>query len=94
MPDRTLKDLLKQYQETPEDEFLLLLVHDLRGPLSSMISASKLLITLLDDDTLDETQLRHLGRIMLKSTDNMRVVLDAAIAYDRQKRGEPVEDDE
>lgn len=94
MPDRTLEDLLKQYQETPDDDFLRLLVHDLRGPLSSMISASRLLITMLDDETLDKAELRHLAQIMLQTTENMRVVLDAAIDYDRIQRGEPAEDDE
>ena len=94
MPDRTLEDLLKQYNDMPDDEFLRLLVHDLRGPLSSMISASKLLTTLLDDETLDEAQLRQLGNILLKTTDNMRVVLEAAIAYDQVQRGESVDGNE
>ena len=94
MSDRALEDLLKQYRDTPDDEFLRLLVHDLRGPLSSMISASKLLITLLDDDTLDEAKLRQLGNILLKTTDNMRVVLEAAIAYDQLQRGESVDGNE
>ena len=88
MPDRTLKDLLAQYQDTSDDEFLRLLVHDLRGPLSSMISASTLLNTLLEGEDLDRAQLRELGQILLKTTDNMRTVLDAALAHDRIQRGE------
>lgn len=90
MPDRTLEDLLAQYQDTPDEEFVRLLVHDLRGPLSSMISAN----TLLENEELDHAQLRELGQILLKTTDNMRTVLDAALAHDRIQRDKAPEADE
>ena len=95
MVDRTPEELLTRFQNSADDEFIRLLVHDIRGPLSGMISATKLLNTLLSDcDCADADQLRELGQILQQTTDNMRAILDSAIEYDRIQRGEPLEDDD
>jgi hypothetical protein len=60
-----------------------------------MVSASKLLNALLADcDCNDVDQIRELGHILHRTTDNMRAILDTAIEYDRLQRGEPLEDDD
>lgn len=93
MPDRKQK-LLARFENTPDDEFIGLLVHDLRGPLGDIISAVRLLNTLIEEcDSVDQKHVRELGSILLKTTDNIRVILDAAIEYDRKQRGEATEDD-
>ncbi len=93
MPNRTEK-LLTRFEKTPDDEFIRLLVHDLRGPLGDIISAVRLLNTLIEEcDSADQKHVRELGSILLKTTDNMRVVLDAALEHDRKQRGEVAEDD-
>jgi signal transduction histidine kinase len=95
MPDRTPEELLTRFQNSNTDEFIPLLVHDLRGPLSGMISATRLINTLLADcDCADAAQLRELGQILHRTTSNMRAILDTAIEYDRIQRGESVVDED
>ena len=81
------KARLATYRQTDPDEFIGLLVHDVRGPLSGIISATRLMQTLLDEDeppTAD--QFRELSDIIIKATEDMRAVLDAAIDYDKSQR--------
>lgn len=78
------KARLAAYRQTTPDEFIGLLVHDVRGPLSGIISATRLMQTLLDEDeppTAD--QFRELTDIIIRATNDMRGVLDAAIDYDK-----------
>ncbi|HLV33627.1 MAG TPA: hypothetical protein VKY59_00875 [Spirillospora sp.] len=89
MPERTPEELLQRFQNTTDEQFVRLLVHDLRGPLGDIISAVKLLNSLLDDyDHADEKHIRELSQILLKTADNMRLILDAALEHDRSQRGE------
>jgi len=81
------KARLATYRQTDPDEFIGLLVHDVRGPLSGIISATRLMQTLLDEDeppTAD--QFRELSDIIIKATEDMRAVLDPAIDYDKSQR--------
>ncbi len=95
MVDRTPAELLTRFQNSDEEDFIRLLVHDIRGPLSGMISASKLLNTLLADNHDHESdQLRKPGRILQQTADNMRTILDSTIEYDRIQRGEPLDEDD
>lgn len=80
------KARLAAYRKIEPDQFIGLLVHDVRGPLSGIISAARLMQTLLDEDeppTAD--QFRELSDIIIQATDDMRAVLDAAIDYDRSQ---------
>jgi signal transduction histidine kinase len=84
MPRKSKKQLLQTYQDIPQEEFIGLLVHDVRGPLSSIISASKLMEVLLSEpDEIEYDQLQELVKIIQKATGNIRHVLEAAIEYDR-----------
>lgn len=92
MTDKSKEQLLAEYLAQDPNEFIPLLVHDLRGPLTGMVSASKLLKVFLAEPVNNPAQVLELADILIRSTDNMRAVLDVAIAYDRIQRGIPDED--
>ncbi|MAS36191.1 MAG: hypothetical protein CL610_19455 [Anaerolineaceae bacterium] len=94
MHDQTPEERLERYQNTPDDEFVRLLVHDLRGPLSGVISAAKLINVLVGSDHPNAAQLRELGQILLRTGDNLRGILDTAIEHDRIQRGEPADNED
>lgn len=92
MTDKSKEKLLAEYLEQDPAEFIPLLVHDLRGPLTGILSASKLLKVFLAEPVNNPEQVLELADILIRSTDNMRTVLDVAITYDKIQRGIPDED--
>lgn len=90
MSDPLKDDWLADYLKTAPDQFISSLVHDVRGPLSGIISASKLMEVILADmpelSQSDHAQLAELTRIIQKAAGNMRGILDAAVEYDRIQR--------
>lgn len=92
MSKKTRDKLLNTYLNTSPDEFIGLLVHDVRGPLSGIISAAKLMDVLLaEDGELDGEQMAEIVKIIQKAANNMRVILDTAIEYDRLQPRVPLE---
>ncbi len=92
MSKKSKDKLLTTYLNTPPDEFIGLLVHDVRGPLSGIISAAKLMDVLLTEDSdLNHEQMEEIVKIIQKAASNMRVVLDTAIEYDRLQPRVPLE---
>ena len=90
MPKKTKKQLVQTYRNTASADFIGLLVHDVRGPLSGVISASKLMeVILREDGEVNREQLEELIRIIQQATGNMRTILDAAIEYDRIQQRTP-----
>lgn len=90
MPKKTKKQLVQTYCNTDSADFIGLLVHDVRGPLSGVISASKLMeVILREDGEVNREQLEELIRIIQQATGNMRTILDAAIEYDRIQQRTP-----
>lgn len=84
MTDKSREDLLKLYHNTPSADFVGQVVHDVRGPLSGVISAAKLMDVFLDEeDEQTAEKLYELIHIILRCTDNIRTVLDAAVESDR-----------
>ncbi|PJF41392.1 MAG: hypothetical protein CUN54_01640 [Phototrophicales bacterium] len=89
MAGKTKEELLEHYLNTDDAEFIGLLVHDVRGPLSDIISATKLINSSLDDgDIVKVDDVHTLVKIILASSDKMRMILDTAIEYDRLKRSQ------
>ncbi|MBZ0293610.1 MAG: hypothetical protein K8L99_13665 [Anaerolineae bacterium] len=87
MSDKTKEDLLATYLKAPPDEFIGNLVHDVRGPLSGVISAAKLIEVILEDVEInDREQLIELVEIIQRAAGNMRNVLEIAVEYDRIQR--------
>ncbi len=90
MPDRTPKEQLERFQNAPDDQFVRLLVHDLRSPLSGMLSAVSLLNSMLaKNDPTDAERLREVGQLLRRTTENMRQILDTALLHDQNRRAEP-----
>lgn len=89
MPDPTPEELLERFRALPDDEFVRMLVHDLRGPLSGMVMGVKLLNVLMNSDNpKDKERLQNLGEILLHATDKMTLILDTAVEHDRIRRNE------
>lgn len=90
MPDRTPKEQLERFQNAPDDQFVRLLVHDLRSPLSGMLSAVSLLNSMLaKNDPTDAERLREVGQLLRRTTENMRQILDTALLHDQNRGAEP-----
>ena len=93
MPSKSRDELLALYLNTPPEEFIGLLVHDVRNPLSSVISAAKLMSVFLNEsEPANPDDLQELIKIILKATDDMRVLLDVAVEYDNIQHGGVSED--
>jgi nitrogen-specific signal transduction histidine kinase len=83
MPSKSKDELLAVYLNTAPEKFIGLLVHDVRNPLSSVISAAKLMNVFLDEsEPVNPDELRELIGIILKATDDIRLLLDVAVEYD------------
>jgi nitrogen-specific signal transduction histidine kinase len=94
MPDPTPEELLERFRNTPDEEFVRILVHDLRGPLSGMVMAVKLLNVLMNSDNpKDKERLQNLSEILLHATDKMTLILDTAVEHDRSRRNKPTNHD-
>lgn len=87
MSDKDKDDLLAAYLKAAPDEFIGNLVHDVRGPLSGVISAAKLMEVILEDiEGDDRDQLIELIEIIQRAAGNIRHVLEIAVEYDRIQR--------
>lgn len=94
MAGRTRDELLRRYVATEREAFLSLLVHDLRGPLTGIISAARLIETLLKDgQPEDVAKIAEVNQLILEASGNLRTILEAASDYDRHNRGLPDESD-
>jgi nitrogen-specific signal transduction histidine kinase len=83
MPSKSKAELLSLYLNTPPEEFIGLLVHDVRNPLSSVISAAKLMNVFLNEsEPVNRDDLYGLIKIILRATDDIRLLLDVAVEYD------------
>ncbi|MBZ0300024.1 MAG: hypothetical protein K8J31_09800 [Anaerolineae bacterium] len=82
MPDRTREEWQQRFQEAPDEELIRLLVHDLRGPLTGLISATRLLST----EQTNAEQIRELGQILHRAAHNMELILEAVLEQDRSRR--------
>ncbi len=83
MPSKSKDELLALYLNTPPEKFIGLLVHDVRNPLSSVISAAKLMSLFLSEpEPVKPDDLHELISIIAKATDDMRLLLDVAVEYD------------
>ncbi len=91
MGGRTRQELLQAYQAAGEDALLDRIVHDMRGPLTGIISASRLIDTLLAeaDDARDLEKIAEVNSLVRDASDMMRTILDAVSDYDRQRRQKP-----
>ena len=90
MPDPTPEELFERFGKIPDDEFVRMLVHDLRGPLSGMVMAVKLLHVLMNSDNpKDKERLQNLSEILLHATEKMTLILDTAVEHDRNRRNKP-----
>lgn len=88
MPSKSKDELLALYLNTPSEDFIGLLVHDVRNPLSSVISAAKLMSVFLNEpEPVKPDDLHELIRIILKATDDIRLLLDVAVEYDNIHHG-------
>jgi signal transduction histidine kinase len=84
---RTREELLKAYQVLDETVFLDRIVHDLRGPLTGIISATMLIDVLLAEDApVDTAKIAEVNGLTRAATDTMRTILDAISDYDREQR--------
>lgn len=85
MPSRAPDDLLKRYLDS--DALIQLIIHDVRGPLTGIISASKLLNALLEDhEGISDAQINEIARLIGQAADEMRVMLEAAATADKTRR--------
>jgi signal transduction histidine kinase len=90
MPDPTPEELLERFGKIPDDEFVQMLVHDLRGPLSGMVMAVRLLNILIESDNpKDKERIQNLSDILLHATHKMGLLLDIAVEHDRSRRKKP-----
>jgi hypothetical protein len=86
MPEKSPEELLARFQNAPDADFLPLLVHDLRGSLGDMMSAAKLIQSLLREaGHTEEPELGELSQILLTTAENMRLILDVAMEYHRAR---------
>jgi signal transduction histidine kinase len=84
MSAKSKDDLLAAYLKIEPERFLSLLVHDVRVPLTSVVSAARLIDALLvEDAALDRAQVQEVLRMILDCTDDMRALLDVALQYER-----------
>jgi signal transduction histidine kinase len=87
MPDPTPEELLERFRALPDDQFVRTLVHDLRGPLSSMVMGVKLLNVLVNSDNpKDKERLQNLSEILVHATNKMTLILDTAVEHDRSRQ--------
>lgn len=92
---RTREELLKAYQALDETVFLDRIVHDLRGPLTGIISATMLIDVLLDEGAqVDTAKIAEVNGLTRAATETMRTILDAVADYDRERRGRDHQSDQ
>jgi signal transduction histidine kinase len=90
MTSKSKDELLARYVQTNPERFISLLVHDVRVPLTSVVSAAKLIDALLDEDSeIDRAQIQEVLHMILQCTDDMRALLDVAVQYERIHQKEP-----
>lgn len=91
MAVRTKEELLQTYQAAGEDALLDRIVHDMRGPLTGIISASRLIDTLLAEvsDAQDLAKIAEVNGLVRDASDALRTILDAVSDYDRERRQKP-----
>lgn len=91
MAGRTKEELLQTYHETGEDALLDRIVHDMRGPLTGIISASRLIDTLLAEasDAHGLEKIAEVNNLVRDASEAMRTILDAVSDYDRERRQKP-----
>lgn len=83
-------DLLNRYLQVDPERFLSLLVHDVRVPLTSIVSAAKLIEALLnEDEQIDKVQIQEILTLILQSTDEMRDLLEVVVQYERIHQKSP-----
>lgn len=84
MTAKSKDELLAHYLRTDPQRFIRLFVHDVRVPLTSVVSAAKLIDALLaEDEEIDRKQIQEVLHMILQCTDDMRGLLDVAVQYDR-----------
>lgn len=92
MTPKSKDDLLAHYLRTDPERFLSLLVHDVRVPLTSVVSAAKLIDALMtEDELIDKAQIQEVLRMILQCTDDMRTLLDVAVQYERIHQTQPTQ---
>lgn len=84
MTGKSHQELLDLYLTS--DEFVGQVIHDVRGPLTGIISASRLISTLLHDEELDREQIDQVNDLIRQATEDMRVILEAAARADQARR--------
>jgi len=88
MPSKSKDELMALYLNTPQEKFIGLLVHDVRNPLSSVISAAKLMSVFLNEtEPTNPDDLHELIKIIIRATDDIRLLLDVALEYDNIQHG-------
>jgi signal transduction histidine kinase len=88
--DQALAESIASYSERvadSRDTFLAVLGHDLRSPLSAMVSA----IRLLDDSRSDEQQRHRAVQIAKRSAASMRQMITDLLEYTRTRLGRGIE---
>jgi signal transduction histidine kinase len=86
MAGRTREELLQAYRALDETILLNQMVHDLRGPLTGIISATRLIDALLAEDTADIAKIAEVNGLVRDASDSLRAILDAVADYDREQR--------
>lgn len=88
MAGRTKEKLLQTYQALDETVFLDHVVHDLRGPLTGIISATRLIDVLLTEDAqVDLAKIAEVNGLIHDASQTLRTILDTVAEYDRKRRG-------
>ena len=88
MARRTKEKLLQTYQALDETVFLDHVVHDLRGPLTGIISATRLIDVLLTEDVqVDLVKIAEVNGLIYDASQTLRTILDTVAEYDRKRRG-------
>ncbi len=87
MAGRTRENLLQTYKALDDAALLSSIVHDLRGPLTGIISAARLIDTLLsEDERVNLDQIAEINSLVHDAAQTLRTVLDAVADYDRERR--------
>ncbi len=87
MAGRTRENLLQTYKALDDTALLSSIVHDLRGPLTGIISAARLIDTLLsEDERVNLDQIAEINSLVHDAAQTLRTVLDAVADYDRERR--------
>lgn len=90
MTSKSKDELLARFVQTDPERFISLFVHDVRVPLTSVISAAKLIDALMDEEgEIDRAQIQEVLGMIVSCTDDMRALLDVAIQYERIHQKEP-----